>query len=185
MKLSQLLVAGALAIAAIAASASGSQADVKYAIEDAVFDDGTPLTGYFVLNQYGYLESWDLISVAGTLSGYEYTPGSTDLSGGCAGICAIFGQNVVAYLGALQLTFADPFPFTGASPGANPLITGEGGPSWENYSYTLGGEPIRYLDSGFVISVPEPSTWTMMLLGFAGLGFAGYRKAMTARRVLQ
>jgi PEP-CTERM motif len=24
--------------------------------------------------------------------------------------------------------------------------------------------------------VPEPSTWAMMLVGFAGLGFAGYRK---------
>jgi len=24
-------------------------------------------------------------------------------------------------------------------------------------------------------AVPEPSTWAMMLLGFAGLGFAGYR----------
>jgi hypothetical protein len=24
-------------------------------------------------------------------------------------------------------------------------------------------------------SIPEPSTWAMMLLGFAGLGFAGYR----------
>jgi PEP-CTERM motif len=24
--------------------------------------------------------------------------------------------------------------------------------------------------------VPEPSTWTMMLLGFAGLGFVGYRR---------
>jgi hypothetical protein len=26
-------------------------------------------------------------------------------------------------------------------------------------------------------AVPEPSTWAMMLLGFAGLGFAGYRGA--------
>jgi hypothetical protein len=26
-----------------------------------------------------------------------------------------------------------------------------------------------------VTTVPEPSTWTMMLLGFAGLGFVGYR----------
>jgi hypothetical protein len=25
--------------------------------------------------------------------------------------------------------------------------------------------------------VPDPSTWAMMLLGFAGLGFAGYRRA--------
>ena len=24
--------------------------------------------------------------------------------------------------------------------------------------------------------VPEPSTWAMMLLGFAGLGYAGYRR---------
>ena len=28
---------------------------------------------------------------------------------------------------------------------------------------------------GFVVGVPEPSTWAMMLLGFAGLGFAGHR----------
>ena len=27
-----------------------------------------------------------------------------------------------------------------------------------------------------VASVPEPSTWAMMLLGFAGLGFTGYRR---------
>jgi uncharacterized membrane protein len=26
-------------------------------------------------------------------------------------------------------------------------------------------------------TIPEPSTWAMMLLGFAGLGFLGYRKA--------
>ncbi len=30
-------------------------------------------------------------------------------------------------------------------------------------------------------TVPEPSTWAMLLIGFAGLGFAGYRKAKTAR----
>jgi len=26
--------------------------------------------------------------------------------------------------------------------------------------------------------VPEGSTWMMMLLGFAGLGFMGYRRAL-------
>jgi hypothetical protein len=30
-------------------------------------------------------------------------------------------------------------------------------------------------------TVPEPSTWAMLLLGFAGLGFAGYRHARKAR----
>jgi hypothetical protein len=29
-------------------------------------------------------------------------------------------------------------------------------------------------------TIPEPSTWAMMLLGFAGLGFASYRKACSA-----
>jgi PEP-CTERM motif len=33
-------------------------------------------------------------------------------------------------------------------------------------------------------SVPEPSTWAMMALGFAGLGFVGYRKAKVARTAL-
>jgi hypothetical protein len=31
---------------------------------------------------------------------------------------------------------------------------------------------------GFIAAapiLPEPSTWAMMLVGFAGLGFAGYR----------
>jgi hypothetical protein len=28
--------------------------------------------------------------------------------------------------------------------------------------------------------VPERSTWALMMLGFAGLGFAGYRRAKAA-----
>jgi hypothetical protein len=34
---------------------------------------------------------------------------------------------------------------------------------------------------GTVVGTPEPSTWAMLLLGFAGLGFAGYRKAQGGR----
>jgi hypothetical protein len=30
--------------------------------------------------------------------------------------------------------------------------------------------------SGTNSTIPEPSTWVMMALGFAGLGFLGYRK---------
>jgi hypothetical protein len=33
--------------------------------------------------------------------------------------------------------------------------------------------------NNIVVGVPEPSTWAMMLLGFAGLGFAAYRKSRT------
>ncbi len=34
----------------------------------------------------------------------------------------------------------------------------------------------------FAGSVPEPPTWAMMLAGFAGLGFAGYRTAPRAQK---
>jgi hypothetical protein len=30
---------------------------------------------------------------------------------------------------------------------------------------------------GLSVSTPEPSTWAMMVLGFTGLGFAGYRSS--------
>jgi hypothetical protein len=38
--------------------------------------------------------------------------------------------------------------------------------------------------TGTIAGTPEPSTWAMMLLGFAGLGFAGYRKARGAGTAL-
>jgi hypothetical protein len=31
-------------------------------------------------------------------------------------------------------------------------------------------------DTARVTSVPEPSTWAMLILGFAGIGFMAYRR---------
>jgi hypothetical protein len=36
----------------------------------------------------------------------------------------------------------------------------------------------------YTFAVPEPSTWAMMLLGFAGVGFAGYRRPGAGRATL-
>jgi hypothetical protein len=41
------------------------------------------------------------------------------------------------------------------------------------------GEAIRGVS--FAPTVPEPSTWAMMLIGFIGVGFAGYRRATRER----
>ena len=42
-------------------------------------------------------------------------------------------------------------------------------------------DPLDYrVAGGVAASTPEPSTWAMMILGFAGLGFAGYRKSRKA-----
>jgi hypothetical protein len=43
------------------------------------------------------------------------------------------------------------------------------GPGGFGFDFAIGG------------AVPEPSTWAMMLVGFAGLGFAGYRRAREPR----
>jgi PEP-CTERM motif-containing protein len=44
--------------------------------------------------------------------------------------------------------------------------------------------PVRFFaNGGTIASVPEPSTWAMMLIGFAGIGFAGYRRSRRRVRV--
>ncbi len=52
------------------------------------------------------------------------------------------------------------------------------------YSLSYDVATLRGFGDGFGFTysfgTPEPSTWAMMLLGFAGLGFAGYRRAKTA-----
>jgi hypothetical protein len=47
------------------------------------------------------------------------------------------------------------------------------------------GNTVESLGAATYTLIPEPSTWAMMLLGFAGLGFAGYRasRKTTALRV--
>jgi hypothetical protein len=46
-----------------------------------------------------------------------------------------------------------------------------------NIDLTIDGEGVFVLGE----AVPEPSTWAMMLLGFAGLGYVGYRRARESR----
>jgi hypothetical protein len=40
-----------------------------------------------------------------------------------------------------------------------------------------GGPPFVLLDSVALNSIPEPSTWAMLIIGFAGLGYAGFRSS--------
>jgi hypothetical protein len=56
-----------------------------------------------------------------------------------------------------------------------------------DFTLQTGGQPtlvedlsVNYNQVIPPMGTPEPSTWVMMLLGFAGLGVAGYRKIKTA-----
>jgi hypothetical protein len=53
----------------------------------------------------------------------------------------------------------------------------EGKPGWTLYSWNRG--PVF----SSLNAVPEPSTWAMMLLGFAGCSIAGYRASRRDRAV--
>jgi hypothetical protein len=60
----------------------------------------------------------------------------------------------------------------------NTLLTGmEAGEAYFNiHTVNFPGGEIR----GFLHAVPEPSTWAMMILGFAGIGFMAYRRRKSA-----
>ena len=45
---------------------------------------------------------------------------------------------------------------------------------WDSYYGDNSGT--QQLSVSTVSAVPEPSTWAMMILGFAGLGFLAYRR---------
>jgi PEP-CTERM motif len=54
-------------------------------------------------------------------------------------------------------------------------------PDWLRVGTDITGQgPFNAAFSVSGTTVPEPSTWAMMLLGFAGLSFAGYRQARKA-----
>jgi hypothetical protein len=54
--------------------------------------------------------------------------------------------------------------------------TGDGAYNGSTWTNPEGGTSTLYIEAVFTAAVPEPSTWAMMILGFAGVGFMGYRR---------
>jgi hypothetical protein len=89
-----------------------------------------------------------------------------------------------AYTAQITVNGAETFSVngdnTGAEDGSAPFIGWSGGPiTTLQFELTSAADAPNDFAIGTVslgtTTVPEPSTWAMMLLGFAGLGFAGYR----------
>jgi PEP-CTERM motif len=77
----------------------------------------------------------------------------------------IFPHNVFT-LGTIPVSFSGTFaPYQGS----NEAFFDDG----QSYDF--------YISKVDANAVPEPATWAMMLIGFASLGFGGYRRAKTAR----
>jgi len=97
--------------------------------------------------------------------------------------------SVSSNLPSLPATFATPFTYT-TTPADTTSVQLDYYDSY--YVYTPGevaGPFYNALGFGYgdissltvSVNIPEASTWAMMLLGFAGLGFAGYRRANASR----
>jgi PEP-CTERM motif len=104
-------------------------------------------------------------------------------TGSIGGICCAVSTNPILPGGGFYGSgFTSPLP-AGLSTSWDQIYV-------DPYSFvTSGGIPTDADEFQFALHftlqspVPEPSTWAMMALGFAGLGFAGYRRRAQSARV--
>ena len=97
-----------------------------------------------------------------------------------------FNANILANAASLGFTNTTDRCFTN-TPGSAATTSGCGpdGANIDSFLYWDDIHPTARVQAmwaqGFLAAVPEPSTWAMLLIGFVGLGFAGYRRGVQAR----
>jgi hypothetical protein len=74
--------------------------------------------------------------------------------------------------GYVPAAVGDSILFTGLSS----TFLGAGDLLWSNLSFSNGAIGANFETAQLTSAVPEPSTWAMMMLGFAGVGFMAYRR---------
>ena len=165
-----LTIAAACMALGLAGAPAAASADTTWLV-NATFTDGTPVTGKFTLDTYGYLTSASLTTEPfGAFPGYTYTLADSSVSNG-----DFYVDFQPGYQGDLHLVFADDLTVPSEN---NPIVAA--GASYEcqgSFScYDLGGGETRFIGSGSAAFVPEPAAWALALVGFAGLGAALRRR---------
>jgi hypothetical protein len=82
----------------------------------------------------------------------------------------------------IPVSIIQPFAILSGLSGSGSYSGGPVGGNFDifSFSYQLTPLTIYVTVDGIAPSIPEPSTWAMLLIGFAGIGFAGYRKRKRA-----
>jgi PEP-CTERM motif-containing protein len=84
-------------------------------------------------------------------------------------------MQLVANNGSLPIDLTAPYDYTNANTGTGFFRLGNGTQALFQPTHVTAVE--------VAAAVPEPSTWAMMVLGFAGVGFLAYRRRSQAFRV--
>jgi hypothetical protein len=121
-------------------------------------------------------------SLIGVVNNSTHTISSISLNGGSVGIFGFDGDGIGTYPGSGTNPFDTSFGAYGGTDAFFTNIVGNvgtvnfiGGIAPGATGYFSLEEPVSISAPPSVVGTPEPATWAMMLLGFAGLGFAGYR----------
>jgi len=169
----QFRLFSALAIVMFALVGPANASIINWTLSGVAFNDGGTATGTFSTDSTtGNITAFDITTTTGTtLNGLQYDTTTSYLYGN-----NVFSSNsflLITNLGDryLNLTFVNPLTSLGIDALRTDVPTLG---SWECLNCTSE----RRIESGFAISsaVPEPSTWAMMILGFAGVGFMAYRR---------
>ncbi len=170
------LVIGSVALAiSVALSAPVRASIIDWALEGVTFDDGGTASGTFSIDtSTGDLVSYDITTTAGsTLGGMVYDPSTAPSVG-----YDEYGPNsfiLFAAAGTRYITLQFLNPLT--SGGIDPIVPGYDSITNSGSFECNNCVPFRLVTAGeaTTLPVPEAPAWTMMLVGFAGLGWAGYR----------
>ena len=176
------IFSGLIAAVLLFASAAIANAAVVYSFNftDDGLDDfvshvqGTVSGLIFGLNQNGLAEqptSAEILSSPEGLTNttFSYANGTFDVSGG-----VIVAAHNVWFIGPANNGWRDYIELNYGPNSENVLSTTDGsGPNIAVMSNIGGFAGVTYSQ---VAAVPEPSTWAMLFLGLAGLGFMAYRR---------
>lgn len=146
---------------------------IVWTLQDVAFSDGGTASGTFSTDSTtGNVVDFNIVTTAGAkLAGttYDSSAPTTEVYDRLWGPNTFLLFNRTAYYN-LELAFASAL----TSPGDVLLALNRASYECRNCS------PSRIVVSGEVVSaitaVPEPSTWAMLLVGFAGIGFLAYRR---------
>jgi hypothetical protein len=179
MKIKSITLAIGLFLFALPLPAFAST--ILWTLDGVTFEDGGTASGTFATDSVsGAVTSFNIETTFGSILGgstYNSLPYSPFDNFFFANSFALAAPNVLG-LPVINLAFLNPLTGAGTNALQVDFLLPANQVAFECSDNTC--EIARYATAGSAIGVveaiPEPSTWAMLILGFAGLGYLSYRR---------